>query len=373
VPVDLVAFTAEVLDLGQRAGLDAVGVASADVLGRARQELVSRKAQGLHNGMQFTYKNPVRSTDPRASMQEAMSVVVGARSYLEPEPALPSVASGRVARYAWRDHYAPLRAGLWQIAHFLRASGFKAVVFADDNSMVDREIAYQAGIGWFGKNANLLLPGLGSYFVLGSVVTTAVLQPAPAPVADGCGGCRRCFDGCPTDAIVAPGVIDGNRCLAWLAQRPGIFPAEFRRAIGTRIYGCDACQEVCPPNVRFGRATDRTTPQVWVDLVDLLTIDDATLLARHGRWYIADREPRWVRRNALLALGNAECINAQVIVVLERYLDAPDPVLRVHAAWAALALGLEQFRDRIAGDRDPLVRAEASQIPHDTSVDRVGS
>ena len=356
---DPAAFTAEVLDLGRRAGLDSVGVASAEVLTRARSELQRRKQLDLHNAMQFTYKNPVRSTDPRASLSEATSVVVGARAYLEPEPTRPDGAFGRVARYAWRDHYAPLRAGLWQVAHFLRASGYRAFVFADDNSMVDREIAYRAGIGWFGKNANLLLPGAGSYFVLGSVVTSAPLLSADQPMADGCGGCRRCFDGCPTEAIVAPGIIDGHRCLAWLVQKPGIFPRAYRSALGTRIYGCDSCQEVCPPNIRFGRAADRDHPQVWVDLVDLLSIDDTELLARHGRWYISDREPRWVRRNALIALGNASVVNEDVLAQLRRYLAAPDAMLRVHAAWAALELDQDQFRAQIAADADPDVRAEA--------------
>ncbi len=360
---DPAGFTAEVLDLGRRAGLDSVGVASADIMLRARGELERRKQVDLHNGMQFTYKNPVRSTDPRSSLPEAASVVVGARAYLEPEPERPAGAVGRIARYAWRDHYAPLRAGLWQVAHFLRASGFRSVVFADDNSMVDREVAYRAGIGWFGKNANLLLPGAGSYFVLGSVVTSAPLVVAEQPMADGCGGCRRCFDGCPTGAIVAPGVIDGHRCLAWLAQKPGVFPRVYRAALGVRIYGCDACQEVCPPNIRFGRATDRAVPRVWVDLVDLLSIDDAELLSRHGRWYIADREPRWVRRNALIALGNASIVNDQVVAQIGRYLADPDALLRLHAAWAALALSQEQFRAQILGDIDEDVRAEASWQP----------
>src|SRR6185295_8008395 len=103
---------------------------------------------------------------------------------------------------------------------------------ADDNSLVDREAAYLAGLGWYGKNANLLLPGQGSWFVLGSVVTDAPLPVAAAPATDGCGGCRRCLDGCPTGAIVAPGVVDARRCLAWLEQRPGPFPVEFRAALG---------------------------------------------------------------------------------------------------------------------------------------------
>ena len=178
---------------------------------------------------------------------------------------------------------------------------------ADDNAIVDREVAYRAGLGWFGKNANLLLPGAGSWFVLGCVITTAAYEPAE-PVADGCGSCRRCLDACPTGAIVAPGVIDANRCLAWVLQRPGTIPAELRPAIGDRIYGCDDCQEVLPadraPRPPSPAPARRRHAEAWVDVLDLLDADDRTLLDRHGRWYIAGRDPRWLRRNALVVLGN---------------------------------------------------------------------
>jgi epoxyqueuosine reductase len=238
-----------------------------------------------------------------------------------------------VARYAWVDHYAPLRDALGVVAQQLRGDGWKAVVVADDNALVDREAAYRAGLGWYGKNANLLLPGRGSWFVLGSVVTDAPLQSASEPVPDGCGACHRCLDACPTGAIVAAGVVDARRCLAWLLQRPGAIPVEFRVALGDRIYGCDDCQTVCPPNVRFGRAEPvEAEADPIVDLVELLEADDATLLARHGRWYIAGRDPRWLRRNALVALGNVGDDRASAI--LNRYRDGDDELLAEHAAWA---------------------------------------
>jgi epoxyqueuosine reductase len=249
------------------------------------------------------------------------------------------------------------------VAGRLRADGHRARVVADDNGLVDREVAYRAGLGWFGKNANLLLPGEGSWFVLGSVVTTAALAPAPAPVADGCGACRRCLDGCPTGAIVAPGVVDASRCLAWLVQRAGVFPRRHRRALGDRIYGCDDCQEVCPPNARLDRRDDawpaEADHQAWVPLVELLEADDATLLARHGRWYIPRREPRWLRRNALVAVGNAaDGADPAVAATLARYLASPDPILRAHAVWAARRLGRSDLLVPLADDPDPLVRDE---------------
>lgn len=334
----------ELVELAASHGIDRLGVAPAAVLDRARHALHTRKAAGLHAGMGFTYRNPDRSTDPSRAVAGARSVIVGARPYrMTDEPERPPGGPwAQVARYAWADHYTPLREGLRAIAVRLRRADQRAVAFADDNSLVDREVAYLAGVGWFGKNANILLPGAGSFFVLGSVITTAA-YPVATPVADGCGGCRRCLDGCPTGAIVDSGVIDANRCLAWLVQRPGTFPVEFRGALGDRLYGCDECQTVCPISERRGPRRDESgtaePPQAWVDALDLLDTDDATLLARHGRWYLADRDPRWWRRNALIVLGNSAAgDDPRVASTLARYAAGDDELLGEHARWAQAEL-----------------------------------
>jgi epoxyqueuosine reductase len=352
----------DLVAIGSEAGLLAVGVASAEPLSDARRAIEHRVAEGLHGGMAFTFKDPARSTDPGAVVRGARSVVVGARSYLSDEPSADETPAGRVARYARVDHYAPLRAGLRRMADHLHAERWKAVVVADDNGMVDRAIAHRAGIGWFGKNANLLVPGYGSWVVLGSVVTDAPLPAAQAPVEDGCGPCRRCLDGCPTGAIVAPGVVDARRCLAWLVQAPGPFPPEFRTALGDRIYGCDDCQEVCPPNVRTGRDPSARTAAVgeaWVPLVALLHATDDELLARHGRWYLWDRDPAHLRRNALVALGNvADGQEPAVVQALTACLAHPHPLVRAHAVWAAARLARHDLLVTLHAETDPLVLHE---------------
>ena len=334
-------LTAAVLAAARAAGLDAVGVADAAPFADTLADLESRKSEGLHGGMAFTYRNPRRSTDPRATVPEARSLVVGARSYRRSAPEAPGSPPrhGFVARYSWRDHYAPLRVALDAAASVLRDAGYRARVLADDNALVDRAAAYRAGLGWWGKNSNLLLPG-GSWYVLGSVITDAALVPTAAePAADGCGSCTRCIDECPTGAIVAPGVVDARRCLAWLLQAPGSFPVEHRIALGGRIYGCDECQEVCPPN----RLGDRRAPappaaaedHPWVELVDLLQMSDGAILESYGRWYIPQRDPRYVRRNALVALGNiADGTDGHARTVIERYASGEDDLLAEHARWA---------------------------------------
>lgn len=321
-------------------GVEHVGVASADVLMEARTALHQRIEAGLHDGMGFTFRNPERSTDPMRAVPGARSVIVAARSYLaSDDPTRPGGGPhARVGRYAWVDHYAPLRSALRSVARSIRRADERAVAFADDNSMVDRAIAHRAGLGWFGKNANLLLPGLGSWFVLGSIVTTAVYDADAAVVADGCGTCTRCIDGCPTGAIVAPGVIDAARCLSWILQKPGTMPVEWRSLVGDRIYGCDDCQDVCPISVRLGRRATielEDSSGAWVDALALLEGDDDWIAGRYAHWYVADRDYRWVRRNALVVVGNVgEPDDTRCRQVLDRYRSGPDPVLAEHAAWA---------------------------------------
>ena len=260
--------------IGRSEGLAAVGVTHAGVFEETRRHLVDRRRTGLSADMQFTYRNPDRSTDPGRILPGARSLVVGAWSYRrhESDPSDESDEPDRrdekdedekdedekdedekdervdgrsrsrpvgwVARYARRDHYASLRHGLDAMAGHLRSLGWRAMVVCDDNALTDRAAAHRAGIGWFGKNSLILVPGSGSWVVLGAVVTDAPLAPSapegPPDHAEGCGSCARCLTACPTGALVAPGVLDARRCLAWLVQATGSFPEQYRRALGGR-------------------------------------------------------------------------------------------------------------------------------------------
>jgi epoxyqueuosine reductase len=331
----------ELRRIGREAGLESVGICGTEAFTRARDTIEANKSRGLHAGMQFTYRAPEKSTDPSRLVPDAKSLVVGARSYLRRPSSEPGPARARVARYSWSDEYRPLKLALGVIARRLRAEGWRARVLADDNALVDRAAAVRAGLGWYGKNTNVLLPGRGSWFILGSVATDAPIAPLipVAEVPDGCGTCRRCTIDCPTGALDEPGTLDARKCLAWLLQVPGPFPLEHRVALGDRIYGCDECQERCPVN-RKGDPPDSARAagegaQDSLDVLWMLTASDEDLMGAIGRWYIPGRDPRYVRRNALVVLGNIGAgRDPEVRRVLGIYLAGDDELLREHAAWA---------------------------------------
>ena len=366
-------LAADVRRIGADAGLSALGIAGASVFADTREDLHRRRRAGLHGGMQFTYRNPDRSTDPDRVLAGARSLVVGALGYRRSDPGDPGDVvdpgdpgdpvkpgdlvepvrpRGLVARYARHDHYRDLRTILEQVADRLRLDGWQAVVVLDDNALVDRAAAHRAGLGWFGRNTLLLLPGLGSWFVLGSVVTDAPLEATPplGPTGhgEGCGSCRRCVAACPTGALGDDGVLDARRCLAWLVQASGTFPVEHRAALGGRIYGCDDCQTVCPVNRLGDRRLPPAPPEpdtvASVDLLALLEASDEALMAEHGRWYVAERDPRHLRRNALVALGNVgDGGDPDTLAALARWVDGDDELLAEHARWAARQLGRHEL------------------------------
>ncbi len=367
--------------IGRAAGLCAVGVCGAEPFSDVAEVLHERKQAGLHGGMQFTYRNPDRSADPGRLVPGAAALVVGALEFEADAGDPPDGGDpyARVAAYARSDRYTALRTALETMAEPLRAAGHRAVVSADENGLVDRAAAHRAAIGWWGKNSNILVPEVGSLVVLGAVVTDApiALEEPDGGVADGCGSCRQCLDGCPTGAIIAPGTVDARRCLAWLVQTDGVFDPDYRVALGDRIYGCDDCSDVCPPNrvrVRLNRRTrprpnavagvERSHPPVagsaWVPVLDILDAGDDALMAGYGRWYIPRREPRYLRRNALVVLANVgEPSDPRVRAAVDRALCDDDPLIRAHAVWCArrLGLGLGALCER----DDPLVRAELAR------------
>lgn len=329
-----------VAEIAARHGLELVGVTAAEPMPEDRARMEASVAAGRMGRMEWMGGDRPRvATDPTALEPEARTVIVvaapyvgGGRAAWDPAPAAlhdalaavlraePRTPAGRIARYALgTDYHVALRGRLEAMAAELREEGLGAgeVAYVDDRPLAERALAARAGLGWIGKNSNLLTHHrAGSWVFLGAVLTSAEL-PTDEPVRTNCGGCTRCITGCPTGAIVAPQTIDARRCISYLTiEHPGELEEWEARAIGDWIFGCDVCQEVCPVNAD----ADDTGP-LLVPLIPLISwllpmggrafgrAVGATALTRAGRHRLL--------RNAIAALGNAGDLSPAARSVLE--------------------------------------------------------
>ena len=345
-------LTAAVKARAKALGFCAVGITSADPFEEAEAAAARRTSDGLMDGLTWWSEARVHASgDPRRATPDAQTVI--ALAY----PNLPSPARaggqgrgaddgprGRIASYALgRDYHEVLLERMQPLLMMLRERGYTAKTYVDHGWMLDRAAAARAGIGWLGKNTNLLVPGIGSNVLLAEIVTSAPLE-TDAPLKKNCGGCDACMRVCPTGALVAPGVLDNRRCISfWTIEHRGVIPLDIRPMIGDWIFGCDLCQEICPVNARpaapdpdalaaFGPPIE-ARPR----LEELLTLDDEAFHLRFRESALWRTRRAGLLRNVCIALGNVA--DRGSVPALTGVLDDPEPLVRGHAAWALGRLG----------------------------------
>jgi epoxyqueuosine reductase len=322
-------------------GFHKVAIAAAAPLERDRAALAAWLAGDRHATMAWMAKDPGKRSDPAAMLPGCRSVIALALNY-GPGTAETAPAGGaaRVARYAQgRDYHKVLGRMLKELAAWLStASGAVSRTFVDTGPVLERAWAERAGLGWIGKNANLLTRDLGSFVLLGEVLTCAALTPDAGPHEDFCGTCTACLDACPTQAIESPGVVNSNACISyWTIEHRGAIPETRRDGMGDWIFGCDVCQDVCPWNRSFARPPEGDPlgfrPDLsGLDAEDVLGLDEAAFRARYSGTSLM--RARWdgMRRNACIVLGNKG--DPSALPALRHALTDADPVLREHALWA---------------------------------------
>ena len=332
---------AELQRLADELGLDVVGAAPASAYSETERHIAERKARGLFADMRFTMAQPEVSCHPEKLLPGARTVVSAAHCYYAPEPPLQP-GEGRLARYTWSDAYDVLRERLDGLG---RRLGGDYRVLVDANQHVDREGAVRSGVGFYGKNTMLITRRHGSWVVLGTLVTTAELE-ATAPLEVDCGSCTLCIEACPTGALDEPGIVDATKCLSYWTQAPTPMPEGYRSLLEAQVYGCDICQDVCPWNRGVEKRRADTLPpedaEPHVRLADWLTEDGPALRRRFERLYVPKHDARYLRRNALVALGNVG--TRDDLPLLQRFLTEDDELLREQAGWS-----IAQIEERDAG------------------------
>ena len=299
----------------REAGFDLCGIAAADDYPELSflSEWLSRDYAAT---MGWMHRSAERRADVRNVLPGARSVIATATLYNVSRPYSHEVPPGvaRVSRYAWGDDYHDiLPRRLDALLSWMRGVSeepFEARAYVDTGPVQERVYAQYAGLGWIGKNTCLINAELGSWLFLGEILTTLDLEPDTQPLEQ-CGTCTRCLDACPTGALVEPGVLDSARCLSYLTiEHRGDIPAEYHKAIGAHVYGCDICQEVCPYNQPAPATADAPwQPRRGLDLprlVDLARRSDDELRALIKGTPMTRAKVAGVRRNLAIALANID-------------------------------------------------------------------
>jgi len=356
-------------------GFDAVRITSPDAVGVAGQRLVEFLAADRHGDMTWVATTADRRQHPTLLWPQVRSIVMLGMSYApasNPLDVLEQPWRGGISVYAQgKDYHDVLKSKLKALAASLAAhSGAEVKVFVDTAPVMEKPLAAAAGIGWQGKHTNLVSRVHGSWLFLGAIFTTAEL-PADAPEADHCGSCRRCLDVCPTRAFPAPYVLDARRCLAYLSiEHKGHIPAEFRSAMGNRVFGCDDCLAVCPWNKFAGAAREaRFHARVETDnppLAELLQLDDGAFRARFAGTPVKRTGRDRFVRNVLIAAGNSG--DASLLPKAETLLADSSSLVRAMAVWAMRRLTGDRLGDgvrrrHLSREGDTEVRAEWHDAP----------
>jgi len=323
------------------AGFAAVAVTRPDSIPQAPARLARFVADGFHGSMGWIEETLARRADPSVLWPEVRSVIVLAMNYgpdSDPREILSRPDRAAISVYARnRDYHDVMKGRLKEIAGKIVArAGGDVKVFVDTAPVMEKPLAEAAGLGWQGKHTNLVSRDHGSWLFLGSIFTTAELEP-DGQEADHCGSCRACLDVCPTNAFPAPYRLDARRCISYLTvENKGPIPAEFREAIGNRIYGCDDCLAVCPWN-KFAQAASEAKLAARDDLrapklIDLLALDDAAFRALFSGSPVKRIGRDRFIRNVLIAAGNSG--DGALTEQVRSLLGDPSPLVRGAAVWA---------------------------------------
>ena len=352
-------------------GFDGVALARAAALERDEARLSAWLAGDRHAAMAWMAREPSKRADPRLLLPGCRTVVVLAMSYWPgPEAASTPDGRGRVALYArGRDYHKVLGRRARRLAAWIEeSSGAAARSFVDTGPVLERAWAERAGLGWIGKNSNLLTRRMGSWLLLAEVLSCAEIEPDRGPHADHCGSCTACIDACPTDAIIHDGVVDSRRCIAyWTIEHRGVVPEQRRAGNGDWIFGCDVCQDVCPWNAHRTRTGHpRFSPGPLGRgplLADLLELDAPGFTAATPKSAVKRARRDGLVRSALTAAGNSgdRALGEKAARLLA---DDAAPSVRRHAAWALGRLAGAPARralEAARADDDPSVRDEVAR------------
>lgn len=352
-------------------GFDGFGIAAPEV-GQNAEYFQKWLSDQFDGEMAYLKRGEAKRVDPDLVLPGVQSIVCLRTNYFTHPRTLDFLQhtnEGDISNYALNlDYHDVIEPRLKKLETVLQDlfPGCQTKSYVDTGPVLEKPLAQQAGLGWIGKHSNLLTEGLGSYYFLSEILTDAEL-PRSQPAEDHCGTCTSCIDICPTQAIVAPYVLDSRKCISYLTiELKGVIPIEFRKAMGNRIYGCDDCQIVCPWN-SYAVTTSEPAFQEREEtrmLLDLMKLDDDGFRSRFRKSPVKRIKRRGLLRNVAIALGNSG--DPAAVPVLTEALDDTEPLIRAHVVWALGQLlgkaAVPLLQGHLEGETEDIVLEEIETV-----------
>src|SRR5690625_699947 len=335
-------------------GIDKIGFASAAPFVELKERLINHREKGFESG--FEEPDLEKRVNPALLFDQPQSIIaiaVAYPSHLQDAPrSKPGQYRGIISRAAWgEDYHHVLRDRLDRVEEWLteHVAGVRVESMVDTGALADRAVAERAGLGWSAKNCFIITPEWGSWVFLGEMITNIPFPP-DTPVTDQCGECTKCIDACPTGALVGPGQLNAQSCISFQTQTKGIVTDEMKSKIGTRLYGCDTCQVVCPKNKGLNwthQPEFEPEPEIVKPLLlPLLELSNRQFRERFGHSAAAWRGKNPIQRNAVIALGHYRDRSA-IDVLAKLVREDARPAIRDAAAWALGRIGGDEAYEAI--------------------------
>lgn len=359
-----------IVDKSKEVGIDTIGFTKAEKLDHMISFLKERKEKG--HDTEFEEKDIALRTDPALLMPESRTIIAIGISYnieYKKTSTKDIKWQGLLSKSSWgEDYHKVLRSKMEDLViEIKKVADFEYTMCVDTSPLIDRQIANRAGIGWYGKNCSIINDDYGSFIFLGYILTNLELEDNNR-VEEKCGECKLCINACPAGAIQEGYNINTKRCISYLTQTKDRIPYELREKMGTKIYGCDTCQQVCPKNKEIQKgSTAEFIPKLTngiVDIEEIMTISNKEFKEKYGSMSGAWRGKNVLKRNAIIALANIDDKNS--IDLLKNALNDESPMIREYAAWALIKIdkeyGINLVLERLSKEKDLEIATEMKKL-----------
>lgn len=358
-----------IIDKSKELSIDIIGFTDCNPLYNVKEYLLNRRTEDMET--EFEEKDISKRIDPRLTFPQCKTIIVVGLSYNNDfKGKVDNTLKGIVSKSSWGlDYHMVLRGKIERLIHEItKIKTFNYKYFVDTGPLIDRELGRKSGIGYYGKNCSIINDEYGSFIFLGYILTDLDIRTSTILTEEKCKGCNLCIKACPTGALEGPYRFNPKKCISYLTQTKEKIPYELREKMGTKVYGCDTCQLVCPKNKGINKPNHKEflpkDTKGYIIIEELLSMSNKAFKDKYGSMAGAWRGKNILKRNGIIALGNIK--DKESLKLLIPLLKDPSPMIREYAAWSILNIdyiyGLKIIKRKLDQEKDQDIKLEFKNL-----------